>query len=129
MPFQPFVIQESEKETARMLRRGTGTRSVTQWKPASALVTGVCAATFLAACSSSSSTTGAAAAAASSAGSTSSSSSGGACTTKAAALLAQHIAARSQDWYPPAQTNPPSVAGKPYWMITLNTAVPTTPQL
>ena len=40
-------------------------------------------------------------------------------------LIAQHIAARSQDWYPPAQTNPPSVAGKTYWMITLNSAVPT----
>jgi ribose transport system substrate-binding protein len=39
--------------------------------------------------------------------------------------VSQHIAARSQNWYPAAQTNPPSVAGKTYWMITLNSAVPT----
>jgi ribose transport system substrate-binding protein len=112
-----------------MPRHGTGTRSVTHWRAVSALAAGVCAATVLAACSSSSSTTGAAAAGAPAARGASSASagasSGGACATKVAALVAQHIAARNQDWYPPAQTNPPSVVGKTYWMITLSSAVPT----
>jgi ribose transport system substrate-binding protein len=112
-----------------MPRHGTGTRSVTHWRAVSALAAGVCAATVLAACSSSSSTTGAAAAGAPAARGASSASagtsSGGACATKVAARVAQHIAARNQDWYPPAQTNPPSVVGKTYWMITLSSAVPT----
>jgi ABC-type sugar transport system substrate-binding protein len=106
-----------------MLRRGTGTRSVTHWKAVSALAAGVCAATVLAACSSSSSTTDAAAAGAPAAAA--GASSGGACASEAAALVAKHIAARNQDWYPPAQPHAPSVAGKTYWMITLNSAVPT----
>jgi ribose transport system substrate-binding protein len=39
--------------------------------------------------------------------------------------VAKHIAARNQDWYPPAQPHAPSMVGKTYWMITLNSAVPT----
>lgn len=49
----------------------------------------------------------------------------GSCTSKVAALVSQHIAARNQSWYPAAQTSAPSLAGKTYWMITLNSAVPT----
>jgi len=47
------------------------------------------------------------------------------CEKQVAALVAQHIAARSQDWYPKPLTSIPSVAGKTYWIVTLNSAVPT----
>ena len=46
------------------------------------------------------------------------------CMSKVTNLVAHHVAARSQDWYPAAQTNPPSVAGKTYYLVTLNSAVP-----
>jgi ABC-type sugar transport system substrate-binding protein len=50
--------------------------------------------------------------------------SSGGCMSKVSKLVAQHVAARKQNWYPPAQTNAPSVAGKTYYMVTLNSAVP-----
>src|SRR3984885_847676 len=47
------------------------------------------------------------------------------CQSQVSTLVAQHVAAKGQDWFPSSSPKGSLVKGKRYWIIALTTAIPT----